>query len=317
VTRGLRRDRSRHNLNNNRLSSSIHNGPIVFGTGKQAVLAHELLFGGFLLLMWLRLTWAQGMTGVDSLGFFALLAVGLGLTLYAMYRNTAPAWRARLAFYPVATGIAYLLMRDAVPAVEPFIHDAILQGIDSRLIGANLSLLLEPFTHPVLTEVMSLCYALFIPYVVVSAIRYLRRDLEPAKTFYSGLFSVYGLGFLGYSVLPAVGPYIAMADRFSAPLTGWWITEFNRNIVVTRSILVDVFPSLHCAVSAYILLFDRRHDPIWFKVCLVPCIGLWLSTIYLRYHYFTDVAAGFLLAAVGLWIARRRDVRNGSLYATP
>jgi membrane-associated phospholipid phosphatase len=37
----------------------------------------------------------------------------------------------------------------------------------------------------------------------------------------------------------------------------------------------------------------------------VPCIGLWLATIYLRYHYFVDVVVGFALAAFGLWIANR------------
>jgi membrane-associated phospholipid phosphatase len=62
----------------------------------------------------------------------------------------------------------------------------------------------------------------------------------------------------------------------------------------------DVFPSLHCAVSAFILGFDARHDPRAFRRWMLPVIGLWLSTIYLRFHYFVDVAAGFALAALAL-----------------
>jgi membrane-associated phospholipid phosphatase len=47
----------------------------------------------------------------------------------------------------------------------------------------------------------------------------------------------------------------------------------------------------------------------WF--CLLPCVGIWISTIYLRYHYFVDVLAGTAVAAIALYIAnlavRRED----------
>ena len=67
---------------------------------------------------------------------------------------------------------------------------------------------------------------------------------------------------------------------------------------------VDVFPSLHCAISAFILFFHRVHAPNCFRWVLVPTIGLWVATIYLRYHYFVDVLAGFALAAFALMLVR-------------
>src|SRR6185436_20573066 len=113
------------------------------------------------------------------------------------------------------------------------------------------------------------------------------------RAFLVGLFTVYGIGFLGYSFVPAWGPWIAMKSAFSVPLDGFAVTSLNTTIVTLGSNGVDVFPSLHCAVSSYFLFFDRTHARWRHRLYLVPCIGLWISTIYLRYHYFVDVLAGF------------------------
>lgn len=139
------------------------------------------------------------------------------------------------------------------------------------------------------------------------------------RKFVTGLFTIYGLGFLGYTLLPARGPVYALADQFTVPLHGWWITRANAAIVARGSNGVDVFPSLHCAVSSYFLFFDRRHRPWRFKLYLVPCVGLWISTIYLRYHYGVDVLGGFALSAFALWLTKYypRDAVAQTPVATP
>jgi membrane-associated phospholipid phosphatase len=38
---------------------------------------------------------------------------------------------------------------------------------------------------------------------------------------------------------------------------------------------------------------------------LVPCVVLWLSTVYLRFHYFVDLLAGVAVALLGWWVARK------------
>ena len=144
---------------------------------------------------------------------------------------------------------------------------------------------------------------LFFPYLFFSLVYYFCGDVKLLKKFVIGLFSIYGIGFLGYSWVPAMGPCHAMAAQFTTPLTGWWITNVNAAIVARGSNGVDVFPSLHCAISTFFLFFDRRRRPWRFKLYLVPCVGLWFSTIYLRYHYFIDVLCGFVLAALALWLA--------------
>ncbi|MCX6069191.1 MAG: phosphatase PAP2 family protein, partial [Chloroflexi bacterium] len=194
---------------------------------------------------------------------------------------------------------------------------ALLGGLDERWFGAILSVRAEAIASPLLTEVISLCYLLFFPYLVISWFTYAWRGLEIFRTLFIGLFTIYGIGFLGYSLVPAGGPHLAFPEQFGAPLSGWVITTFNARVVAEGSNGVDVFPSLHCAVTAFLLWFDRRHSPRRFRVLLVPCLGLWLATIYLRYHYFVDVIGGFALAAFGCWITQRWAAANPSNKSTP
>ena len=106
-----------------------------------------------------------------------------------------------------------------------------------------------------------------------------------------------------------------MAGQFHTPLVGWAITRANDAVVHAGSNGVDVFPSLHCAVTTFLLFFDRWHRRWRFWLYVVPCVGLWLSTIYLRYHYFVDCLCGFALASVALWLVRPRKSSSHALNA--
>lgn len=248
---------------------------------------------------------AEGVFAKDALLSLAALGAYLGVLWLAAWRDTERCWRVRLAFYPVVMNPLYFLLASAVPAIQPMRADNLLQAVDGWLIGANLSVRLEPWTHPVATEVLSFCYLWYLFYLFSTQIKYLRGDVTTLKRQYTGLFSIYAVGYLGYSMLPAVGPYLAMADAFTRPLEGWWFTDLTARMVLAASNRVDIFPSLHVANSMYILLFDYRYRRRRFWLCLAPCAGLVISTIYLRYHYFVDVLVGLGLAVWALRLARR------------
>lgn len=271
----------------------------------RGLLPHEVFFGLMLVTLWARLAIATGPLGGDTLFYMAVIAVNIACVWYTRARDTPLNWRIGILFYPVFMNVIYMNLKETIPRLHPGRADAALQQVDSLLVGTNLSIRLQPLVHPALTEFFSFCYILFFPYLVISMVTYFLGDVGLLKKFVIGLFSIYGIGFLGYSLAPAVGPGIAMAGRFSVPLDGWWITRWNSTLVERGSNGVDVFPSLHCAVSSYLLFFDRRHKPWRFRLYLVPCAGLWCSTVYLRYHYFVDIVCGFALGAFGLWLARR------------
>jgi hypothetical protein len=278
-------------------------------------LPHEIFFGAFLLVTWIRLGTKLGFVGSDALLYFILIAVNVWAIW--LYRTTKSPKGQRLAllFYPIAMNVVFMNMKTAIPKLHPGSFDEFLQGIDRAGIGTNLSVRLEPLACPALTELFSICYMLFFIYLLFSIVYYFCGELELLKKFVIGLFTIYGIGYFGYSFIPAAGPYVAMKEQFTTPLTGWWFTKWNAAIVAAGSNGVDVFPSLHCAVSSFFLFFDRWHRPWRFRLYLVPCVGLWFSTIYLRYHYAIDVCCGFALSAFALWLTRRwggRDEPQGA-----
>jgi len=269
------------------------------------LLPHEWFFGAFLLIQWLRLVLAVGPLDGDALLYFILLLLNLFVIVWCRQRETHLRWQVRLWFYPVAMNAVFFTMNSAVLKVTPHKFDGALADFDRMLFGTTLSLRAQAIATPALTEILSFCYLLFFPYMIVSWFYYARRGLPLLRKLMVGMFTIYGLGFLGYSLVPAGGPHLALRDEFTVPLAGWAITKFNNFIVANGSNGVDVFPSLHCAISCFLLFFDREHARWRYWLYLVPCIGLWLATIYLRYHYLVDVIAGFALAAFALWVANR------------
>jgi hypothetical protein len=276
------------------------------------LLPHEIFFGAFLLVTWLRLGIHFGFLNGDAVLYFLL--IGANVISDWFYRSAKSALGQRLAllFYPIAMNIVFVNMKTAIPKLHPGRLDTFLQRIDQVAIGTNLSLHMEPLVHPVLTEIFSICYMLFFMYLLFSLVYYYCGELELLKKFVVGLFTIYGLGFFGYSFVPAVGPCVAMREQFSVTLTGWWFTKLNSAIVAAGSNGVDVFPSLHCAVSSFFLIFDYWHRRWRFRMYFIPCVGLWISTIYLRYHYLIDVLCGFALSAFALWLTRRVEMEKNT-----
>jgi len=224
-------------------------------------------------------------------------------------------WRPRLVYCAVVVQALFYLIRRAVDTLGVPLIDARLEQADLALFGFNPNLALERFSPGPLMDLLSLCYLLaFLPYIAAAFFSYYRGDLETLQSFCAGLFTVYALGFLGYTLWPAVGPYSSMADRFAAPLAGSWLTTAHHAFVARGTNGIDAFPSLHCALTGFVLAFDRRHAPSRFRLMLAPVVLLWIATVFLRYHYLVDVAAGFALAAVGLAAASARP--TGSPAAT-
>jgi len=267
---------------------------------------HEWLFGAYLVIAWSRLTLTQGLFGPDTLAYATGIAIAAALVVADRRHASAASMRWRLVFYPLAMNVYFQQMKSAVPAISPAKADASLRAVDAALFGETPSVLLQAWVTPWLTELMSFFYLLFFPYLLISIVVHFIGPLERCKAFVSGLFSLYGIGFLGYTLVPAAGPWLAFAADFKVPLTGGQLTSWNDALVKLGSSGVDVFPSLHVAVSCFLLGFDFRHKPWRFRLYLLPCVGLWLSTLYLRYHYLIDVLCGLLLAALALSIATRR-----------
>ncbi|MBN1914821.1 MAG: phosphatase PAP2 family protein [Parachlamydiales bacterium] len=274
------------------------------------ILPHELLFGVFMLLTYLRLIIKTHFNNPYALTLLAFIILNVILILK---KEGNLSWRFRLSFYPLTMNTLFVLLGNIVPIIHPQKEDLFLQKIDSWLIGGNLSLKIESFIHPLVTEIMTVGYSFFWLYILITFFHYLFSKLEVAKKFYIGLFTIYSIGLICYTYVPAIGPYVAMSEQFSVPLEGYFLTKWLHFIVPIGTNGCDVFPSLHCAVSSYILFFDRVYTPRRYRWCLPICILIWISTIYLRYHYFIDLLVGFALVPVALKLAFKYEEEQNDL----
>jgi membrane-associated phospholipid phosphatase len=273
---------------------------------RERVGPHTVAFGLFLAAMTAGLLEHRSWCCAGLFG--GLLMLQLWLTSRALRGSAREPWTvAADAFYPIALNIVFPAMAVAVPALHPGKLDAQLFALDARFLGGNWSARLDSFAAPALTDLMSGCYMLFMPLLFGNLLRYFFWQRERRAGFLAGLFTVYGVGFVGYLLVPAVGPYIAFASAFNGPLVGGGLWHLDQRMVALGSNGVDVFPSLHAAVSVYILAFAWSHSRREFWLLLPLTLGICASTIYLRYHYLIDVISGVLLALLAASAAFRTE----------
>lgn len=274
----------------------------------RSLLPHEIAFALLLGALWLWLAVEAGPFQSQTLIVLALLAAEIAVVGFTRTRRSVTAWRVRLGFFLLLINLTYPALGVVVPALRGDRVDGLLQRIDTHLFGAPLPLYLDGATRPLTSDILSACYFVLFPYIFFSCLRHLwkaRASLAVSQRFYSGFFTIYAISFAGYVLFPAQGAYLDIPNAFHHPLEGGWITRFNDLVVRRGSNRVDVFPSLHVAASAFILFFDRTYARRRYLVYLAPAIGLWISTIYLRYHYGIDVIAGFAVVAIGIVVSKR------------
>jgi len=194
-------------------------------------------------------------------------------------------------------------MGTAVPLLGTPRADALLLQWDRDLLGETPAVTWEAWLRPWLENVAMAGYLFFFYYLMAGPGHYCFRDIPAFRKCIVGLFTIYGISLLSYTVLPAGGPHLFMS--FNTPLQGPLLLNSTLSLVNRGSNTVDVFPSVHVAASLYLLLFDWQHWRRRFWWVLAPCAVLWLSTLYLRFHYFVDLIAGVAVALVGWWTAQK------------
>ncbi|TAJ52740.1 MAG: phosphatase PAP2 family protein [Nevskiaceae bacterium] len=266
-------------------------------------LPHEYAFGGWLAAMALWLLWVAGPGDPHSQVFVACALLSAVLIVWCQRRPTPLRWRLRLLWYPSAMGLSFYTLPGAVAALGRPNADALLAAADQRLLGQPAAQVLQPFASPGLTDLLTVCYLFFFVVLILGPGHYCLRDLARFRACIVGLFVLYAVGFAGYVALPAGGPFRALAAL--PPLPAGPFARLAHPLIVGGSNGVDVFPSIHFAASLYLLLFDWWHHQRRFWQWLPPIVLLWVSTVYLRYHYLVDLIAGLPVAGLGLWVMHR------------
>jgi len=277
----------------------------------RAILPHEWVFGTFLLLTGLRLFAHEGAARDWSLVFLGCWLAGVVVFFWSDRDHTPWRWRVRLLFYPVAMGICFYALGMSVPLLGQAKVDGLLLGWDRALVGETPSVTWEPWLKPWLEDLSMLGYLFFFYYLIAGPGHYCLQNLRLFRKCIVGLFTMYGLAFMGYTMMPAGGPHLYLP--FAVPLHGPWLLDWTLKTVNSASNRVDAFPSVHLAASLYLLLFDWKHWRRRFWVVLLPCLLLWFSAMYLRFHYLVDLLAGAVVALAGWWVAKAYEAAESRL----
>ncbi|MYX27654.1 phosphatase PAP2 family protein [Streptomyces sp. SID8381] len=198
----------------------------------------------------------------------------------------------------------YPSLRWAVPLVHPGHCDHLLAAADRWLFAGHDPVpVLDRLVDPVTTAVMALAYACeWAPLLALGGFLWVRgRDREWSDLLL-GLVIVQCLGYAGYLSLPAVGPWHGLAGRFTVPLGD---VLGIRRYYLAHSTGVDAFPSLHVATIVLIALFAWRDCRGLFWLTSPLLVVIPASTLYLRWHYVTDLVAGAAVAVLARACAPR------------
>jgi membrane-associated phospholipid phosphatase len=248
------------------------------------------------------------------LGKYFLLSVSIfALALYNVRSNTWKPAKYLYAFLPAfIVPVIFDILGDLIPGIWSHYFDPVLIRIDHSIFGVHPTVWLERFISPTLTDALQLAYVSYYPMaIVLGVVLFAGRKREEFDKAIFGIILCFYLSYIGYILVPAVGPRFTLADLQSAGLQG---SEFTRSIQETLNSLernkTDAFPSGHTAVALMTLYYSWKFREKLLAGVLTPVVlALIFSTVYLRYHYVIDVMAGVLLALFNAWLAPKLYAR--------
>jgi hypothetical protein len=259
--------------------------------------------------------WAPGASA--SAAVFGVFAAGP--LLFEALRVRWPRSRLLLAaesfwLLPVVT-VGHGFLGPLVDALHSRLLDAHLARADMELFGAPLSLTLGQLVPPWLTEVLLVCYySYFFWPVVLGGLLWARGKRAEFSQYAFALTVLYLANFLGYLLVPAIGPRFYLTGLFDGPLQGLYLAPVLDGLMRMPPFLRDCFPSGHTATTLVVLVFAWRLERRFFWVMLLPALGLILATLVGRFHYGVDLVFAIPLVVATL-SAASLAVRPGTAPA--
>lgn len=262
----------------------------------------------FVLIATVLATWSANPHGSVLAVKYSGLAIVLTL-LWWLDEGRFRIVRTLHMFYPIIfIPIVFDSFADILPWASPIEQDSRLIQLDRILLGVDPTVWLERFIHPVLTELLTWAYASYYFLPIILAVALYWRGKEKEYDFDRGIFGVvlgFYLSYVGYFLVPAIGPRFTLAHLHKVDLHGIFVADTIRETLnALERFKQDAFPSGHTAVVLLVLYYAWHYVRGLFWVFLPVVVALIFSTVYLRYHYVIDVLAGILLVGVVVVVER-------------
>jgi len=248
------------------------------------------------------------------------LAAGMIFLVHAAHgRYGGRFWTVARYWYvvPLILG-AFRELHYLIPDVHPFLDwrfDRALAAIDRRWFGDVDGFFLRTLARPVV-DLLHLCYWFYFLSMMITGLAIQRRgDYVSLREYLTVLLTGLLVSYLGYFVVPAVGPHHFLHPR--PPILDGWLLggPFHAMLMAAEWEMPDAFPSGHALMSMIVIALAWRYERKGiFRWIVAPAAGCILATVALRYHYVVDVAASIAIMPVAVWagtaLARWKEKRD-------
>jgi membrane-associated phospholipid phosphatase len=253
---------------------------------------------------------------VDGWGILILKNAGAAALLVVLFRLRKRRWPRTPAFVLRLTGILfiYAYLNLAVDKLQLVVHgrwlDDTVLSLERTIFGVQPTVWLQQLISKPLTEWMMFAYVFYLPlYPILFGLAYARRGETAAERLFFGLGLANMICNLGFIVFPAAGPYFRLGGEYSVPLSGYIWTSIGEFLRLRVQFVGGTIPSPHCACATVMWLTAYQYSRTAFWILSPVVVSLYLSTVYLRFHYVTDTVLGIAVGLFVVWVTpklRRR-----------
>jgi len=207
--------------------------------------------------------------------------------------------------------VCIILVFDSLGKLVHYINprdiDPLLIKLDYMLFNGYPTVMLEKIMTPFLTDILQAAYSsyYFLP-VTLGVVLKLRKEEEAFDRSLFLIMLCFYLSYIGYMLMPAIGPRFTMNHLQHRDLEGLFITAPLQEILnKLEGVKRDAFPSGHTAITLTVVYLAWRFEKKLFIVFLPVGLALIVSTVYCRYHYVVDVIGGIVLALITIVLGEK------------
>lgn len=186
-------------------------------------------------------------------------------------------------------------------------YDYLMVQIDRFLLGVDPTVWFQNWINPLTTDFFYILYLFYfpMPFFIIIWLYRKRMFAELGEAFVVFIFTYFG-AYIIYFLVPVQGPRYFLENLHTLPLNGIFFAKHIRVIIdFFEPNKLDAFPSLHTAIVLTTLLICFKRNKKMFHIFWPISIGIMISLLYCRYHYFIDMIAGATWSTCAYFIAVR------------
>jgi membrane-associated phospholipid phosphatase len=211
---------------------------------------------------------------------------------------------AELALWVMAIFFIYQEMGRVIHMITPMWFDGQINALEKHLLRCYPTVWLQSFIRPWLTEIMMALYLSFSVLIpTIGVVSFKRGKSDGLERYLTEMAMAIFLCFLFYVLIPVAGPSRCSDLKYTVELQGYIFTDLSNYIKNNVHLNGGAFPSAHCGASTIMLVSIYRHCRSLRHMFTVLIILIFVSTVYGRFHYITDVVAGVCVAVLVLWFS--------------